>query len=107
MSSPGPRRRPLQCLVILMVFWALQMWASSLCCRAVAIRAIPASPAAQEHSDEAEYPGSWPPPAGRNPPTSTTMQVFHQGSRSRLSPPEEFLKSMRRVPSCPDPLHNR
>ncbi|URD75384.1 hypothetical protein MUK42_37759 [Musa troglodytarum] len=79
------------CLVLLSTFW---LFFDS---RAVAIRTFPADSSA-DGRDQTPFVRRRPVPLGDSPPPGTAAAAAEGGG---------LEDTKRRVPSCPDPLHNR
>ncbi|CAA6661292.1 unnamed protein product [Spirodela intermedia] len=107
MRSPERRRTPLRWVVMVAAMWAVQLllWVQLSAHQAVAIEANALTQAAERqlYKEKLVFPGKQPSPldlrgAGRGsespPPRSPTA-------------PKHLGESKRRVPSCPNPLHNR
>ncbi|KVI05315.1 hypothetical protein Ccrd_016357 [Cynara cardunculus var. scolymus] len=93
MSFSGTRRRS-AVVVLLIIFLVLQIWAlNSDCCRVTAIR-TPSSKDADEMKRSDLYKRFF---NGRFARFNSTTSVLKDKS---------FQENKRRVPSCPDPLHN-
>ncbi|GER28484.1 clavata3-like [Striga asiatica] len=103
MSSPG-RKRPLypSSLVALLIISLLYIWVSSSQTKAVAIRLFPPSSRALVENGQSME------------PVKSQTQVFREYFKGRLSDLKNntannngtFADYKRKIPSCPDPLHN-
>ncbi|KAK9063736.1 hypothetical protein SSX86_017608 [Deinandra increscens subsp. villosa] len=103
MSFSGTRRRSAvysSMVVLLIIFLVLQIWAlNPNCCRVAAIRTPPPPPPPP------------PPPSAKDSDEikrSELFKRFFNGRRNFTASPKDksFEDMKRKVPSCPDPLHN-
>ncbi|CAH1431299.1 unnamed protein product [Lactuca virosa] len=117
MSFSGRRRRSAvysSMVVLLVIFLVLQIWAlNSDCCRVSAIRTSLSPPS------QLPPPPPPPPPSSQSSSAKDSDEIkrselyrrFFNGRFARLnsttvSKDKSFQENKRRVPSCPDPLHN-
>ncbi|CAA0815237.1 CLAVATA3/ESR (CLE)-related protein 43 [Striga hermonthica] len=99
MSSPGCKRRLYpSSLVALLIVSLLYIWASSSQTKAVAIRLFPPSSRALVENGQSTE------------PVKSRTQVFREYFKGRVSDLNNnngtFADYKRKIPSCPDPLHN-
>ncbi|KAI3467091.1 hypothetical protein Pfo_023754 [Paulownia fortunei] len=100
--SGGKRPFYSSSLVVLLIISLLHIWVSSQS-KVVAIRIFPQRLVAVEEEGQTMEPA---PPAGKN-----QTEIFKEYFNSRLSDlngttNDTFVDYKRRIPSCPDPLHN-
>ncbi|GMI74918.1 CLAVATA3/ESR-RELATED 27 [Hibiscus trionum] len=91
LSSSSSRRRVLNssmAVVMLVIIFVLQIWVCGDCCRAGAIRIFPEN-GTRKMVERKVY-------------NTEDIQNYFNGTTTDKG----FEESKRRVPSCPDPLHN-